>query len=274
MDIRKGLLVGALVLAVPMVMVDGPRAAADDDQVAAAAAAAEEAEVNDPIEPVNRAIFEFNEGLQVLLLRPAATLYKAFTPPPVREAVGNAMDNLSTSVTLSNDLFQAEWERAWQTTERFFINSTYGVGGLVDRAAEMGIPKHTEDFGQTLAVWGVGEGFYLVLPLFGPSNPRDAVGKLGVDPFLDGFGWYLKLNDEDAGEWARTVVNGVNEYAGVVDELDQVRKTSVDYYAAIRSMYRQKRAAEIRNGAQADLPPIPDLTYEFEDDGSVGQLTR
>ncbi len=134
----------------------------------------------------------------------------------------------------------------------------------------MGVPDHDEDFGQTLAVWGMGEGFYLVLPLFGPSNPRDAIGELGVDPFLDAFNWLLVAKDEDGAQWARTVVGGVEEYAGVSDELAQIKKTSVDYYAAVRSMYRQKRATEIKNGSEVDLPPIPDLSYEFGDD-NIGQ---
>ncbi len=108
----------------------------------------------------------------------------------------------------------------------------------------------------------MGEGVYLVLPLFGPSNPRDAVGKLFVDNYFDPLGLYLSNIDHKPAMYARTAVEGVDEYGSVMDELDQVKKTSIDFYAALRSMYRQKRKAEINNGEEFDLPPIPDLSLE------------
>jgi phospholipid-binding lipoprotein MlaA len=154
---------------------------------------------------------------------------------------------------------QGEGQRALQTTQRFVINTTLGVGGIMDPATKIGITKHSEDFGQTLAVWGVGEGLYLVLPFYGPSNPRDAVGKLFVDNYFDPLGMYLENTDQDEVRYARMAVGAVDEYGGVMDELEQIKKTSVDYYAAIRSMYRQKRKSEISNGTEVDLPPIPDL---------------
>lgn len=253
----------------------GSGAWASEELAADELAAAEQyAGDNDPLEPLNRVFFEFNEVLQTWFLRPAGTFYKAFVPPPGQEAIGNAIDNLSTPVVLMNDLLQGEWDRAWVTTERFGINSTYGVAGLIDQAEDMGIPGHDEDFGQTLAVWGVDEMIYLVLPVFGPSNPRDMVGKYVVDPFFDPLGIWLANSGRESAIWMRTAVGAVDEYASVMDELGQVQKTSVDYYAAIRSMYRQKREAEIRNASGVDLPPIPDLTYEFEEDApaSVGEL--
>ena len=126
---------------------------------------------NDPLELLNRAIFDFNERVQILLLRPAGTVYRGVLPQPVRDSVSNALDNLRSPIVLANDILQGEPERAWQTTQRLVINSTLGIGGLIDAAKKMGIPKHSEDFGQTLAIWGVGEGFYLVLPIFGPVEP-------------------------------------------------------------------------------------------------------
>jgi phospholipid-binding lipoprotein MlaA len=220
-------------------------------------------DVNDPLEGLNRLIFDLNEFIQAILLRPASEFYVGFMPPPMREVVGNVLDNLRTPIILVNDLLQGEGERAWQTTQRFVVNSTWGVAGIVDRAKEIGIPKHNEDFGQTLAVWGVGEGFYLVLPLFGPSSPRDGIGKHFVDGYFDPLGMWLENSDRDAEVWARTAVGGVDTYSSVADELAQVKKTSIDYYAAIRSMYRQKRNADIRNGEDSDLPPIPDINYEL-----------
>jgi len=242
-------------------------------QVAAAQDAADdENDVNDPLEPLNRAIFEFNQAFEVLLLRPATIFWVAFVPPPIRDAVGNMLDNLKSPVVLVNDVLQGEGERAMITVQRFFINSTLGIGGIRDYAEdEMDIPGHSEDFGQTLAVWGVGEGLYVMLPFFGPSNPRDAIGKLAVDPWFDPLGLYLANTNRNAWEWTRTSTGATDEFGGVSDELYQIKKTSVDYYAAIRSMYRQKRIAEIRNGSDDDLPPIPDISYdvseEEEDDG-------
>lgn len=228
-------------------------------QMAAAAAPLED-EANDPIEPVNRFIFGFNEAFYTLFLRPASEIYQFFFPPVIRDAVGNALDNVSGPKILANDLLQGEWMRGWETTERMAVNTTLGLGGLFDPAKDwFGIEKHNEDFGQTLAVWGVPELFYLVLPAFGPSSPRDAVGKLGVDPYFDPLDMYLENTHRGSALWMHKAFGAVDEYGGVMSELDQIKKTSVDYYAAIRSMYRQKREAEIRNGKVGKLPPIPDL---------------
>ena len=227
----------------------------------------DEEDVNDPLEPLNRVFFQFNEFFHIMLLRPASIFYREFFPPPLREVISNVLDNLNTPVILVNDILQGQPKRAFDTTSRFFINSTVGLGGTIDVAAKMGIEEHDEDFGQTLAVWGLGEGFYLVLPFFGPSSPRDAIGKHVVDGYLDAFGMYFDNIDYEEANHSRKAFDAVEEYGGVMDELDQIKKTSIDYYAAIRSMYRQKREAEIRNGEDAELPaiPYPDLTFEFDD---------
>ena len=107
----------------------------------------------------------------------------------------------------------------------------------------------------------MGEGFYLVLPIFGPSSPRDAIGKFVIDSYLDPLGLWLDNTDRQNIEYALAGADGLDEYAGIVDELNQVKKTSVDYYAAVRSLYRQKRKTEINNGSFLELPPIPDLSY-------------
>lgn len=230
---------------------------------ATAAEEADEDDVNDPLEPLNRFIFDFNDVFIRMLLRPFSEFYQAFVPPPVREAVSNFLDNISTPVVLANDILQGEGQRAQETIERFVVNSTLGVGGLYDFADNvLDIPGHDEDFGQTLAVWGVGEGFYFVVPFYGPSSPRDAVGKLLVDGYLDPVSLWANNTDRDTLIYSRMALNAVDEYGSVMDELDQIKKTSIDYYAAIRSMYRQKRAAEIKNGEEIDLPPIPDLSLD------------
>lgn len=254
---RMTLVIG-VVAAFAMASGTGSPAWAEAPQTAQVAAD-EPDDGGDPLEPVNRFLFEFNEIFQLVILRPATGMYQHLIPPVVREAIGHMIDNLKSPVIVANDLLQGEGQRALETTQRFVINTTLGVGGIMDPATKMGIAKHNEDFGQTLAVWGVGEGLYLVLPFYGPSSSRDAVGKLFVDNYFDPLGLYLENTDQDEARYARMAVGAVDEYGGVMDELEQIKKTSVDYYAAIRSMYRQKRKAEIGNGSEVDLPPIPDL---------------
>lgn len=227
------------------------------------AQASEEEAVNDPLESMNRAIFDFNEVLQDVLLRPIAKFYNATVNVTVRQGISNFLNNLSSPVIFANDLLQGEFERALTTFGRAFINTTIGIVGLADVATELGIESHDEDFGQTLAVYGMGEGFYLVLPIFGPSSPRDAIGKLVIDSYLDPLGLWLDNTDRENIQYTLTGAEGLDEYAGIVEELNQVKKTSVDYYAAVRSLYRQKRKAEINNGSILELPPIPDLSYDI-----------
>ena len=218
-------------------------------------------DVNDPIEPVNRAIFAFNELFLDFVLGPISQVYQEVFPAVVREGIRNILLNLSTPVVLANDILQGEPQRALETLARAVVNTTVGMGGVIDMGAELGVRRHNEDFGQTLGVWGVGEMFYVVLPLLGPSNPRDAVGKLLVDGYFDPLGLWFDNTDRDAEKWARVGMKGVDEYSTVRGDLEQIKKTSIDYYAAIRSLYRQKRAAEISNGRDIRLPPIPDLGF-------------
>lgn len=230
--------------------------------IAQAAIAQAENGANDPIEGLNRFIFAFNEFLYAIVLRPLAEIYVLVVPDPARDGVRNFLTNLRTPVVLANDLLQGEGDRAWITTQRFFINSTVGVGGLFDVAKGWGLEGHKEDLGQTFAVWGVPDGFYLVLPILGPSNPRDAAGKF-LDSFLDPLSYYLTNTDREEYDIARSVTLGVDEYSRVMDQLQKLQDTSVDYYAALRSISRQKRAADIRNGEVKDGVPLPDLKYDF-----------
>lgn len=218
-----------------------------------------EDDTNDPLEPVNRAIFAFNEVFFDLVLGPISQIYEELLPSVVREGIRNILNNLSTPVVLANDVLQGEPQRAMETLGRMVVNSTVGMGGLIDVGAELGVKRHNEDFGQTLGVWGVDEIFYVVLPILGPSNPRDAVGKLLVDGYFDPLGLWFSNTDRDVEKWSRTGIKGIDEYSNVRSDLEQIKKTSIDYYAAIRSLYRQKRASEISNGRDLKLPPIPDL---------------
>ncbi len=211
------------------------------------AAEAEYAEINDPLEPANRTIFAVNRALDDAVLKPVARAYRDGVPRWVRARIDDALDNLRAPIVFLNDVLQGEGTRALTTLTRFVVNSTAGLGGLNDIAADLGLEKHREDFGQTLAVWGFGEGPYLMLPLFGPSNPRDAIGR-AVDFLVDPFNrWAVNSNREEAAI-SRAAVAGVHLRAEILDVTDDLEKTSLDFYAAVRSLYRQRRADDIGNG--------------------------
>jgi len=204
-------------------------------------------EVNDPLESVNRRIFAFNEVVRQYLLDPVVTGYNSVLPEVAREAIANALNNISEPVVLANDLLQGKFKRGFVTASRLVINTTAGVGGLFDVAKNFGFEEHEEDFGQTLATWGIGDGLYLVLPLLGPSNPRDAFGQILVDPFFDPLGYYLDDQDLEEVGYGLTAYKGVVSYADVKDHMDGLKDTSVDFYGTIRSLHLQKRRLEILN---------------------------
>jgi phospholipid-binding lipoprotein MlaA len=250
----KAARIAAVVLAVALA---GCASAPSDDTEARA----EFEKLNDPIEPTNRAIFEFNLGLDKVVIKPVTGAYRAIAPQPVRDGVHNFLQNLRAPIIFANDLLQGAPGRAGTTLARAVINSTLGVLGFGDPAAALGFEQHDEDFGQTLAVWGVGEGPYVMLPLFGPSNPRDVVGKV-VDFFLDPINWWASNADNDWIPITRAVVTGIDARDQLWDVLEDLERTSIDFYAAIRSLYRQRRGDEIRNGA--DGGALPTLTGELD----------
>jgi len=257
------LVVFGLWLAAPALAAEDVLVPVSKDGPVLVAAADGDEEVNDPLESVNRAIFGFNEVIYEGVLWPVADFYNDNLPATMRLGVSNFLTNLSSPITLVNNLLQGNLMAALETLGRLFVNTTVGMGGIVDVIGEEDGPLREEDFGQTLGVWGMGEGLYLVLPIFGPSNPRDVVGKFLVDPYFDAVGNWIDNTDRDELGYARSALGGVDEVSGVVDELRQIKKTSVDYYAALRSLYRQKRKAEISNGQSLDLPPIPNLGYDL-----------
>jgi phospholipid-binding lipoprotein MlaA len=201
-------------------------------------------QLNDPLEPMNRAIFSFNEGVDQVVLRPVAQGYRYVVPPFGRDRVADFIDNLKSPLYLANDLLQGNVTLAGTTIGRFALNTTFGVLGIMDVADPLGLPGHHSDAGQTLGVWGLGEGFYLVLPLLGPSNPRDALG-YGIEWFADPVDLYLEHEHLKWASWTRTGVSAVSMREAYLDILDDVKRTSLDYYSAMRSLYRQRRAAEI-----------------------------
>ena len=227
-------------------------------------------ERNDPLEPMNRAIFGFNMTMDRFIMRPVAIGYRAVIPRPIRSAARNFIDNLKTPIVLANDILQGEGVRARETFGRFMVNTILGLGGLIDIAADVGIQKHSEDFGQTMAVWGVGSGPYLVLPFLGPSNPRDGIG-LAVDSYADPVSTWLADNGYDEALVARIVVDQIDRRAANIETMDDLQASSIDFYAAVRSFYRQYRCSEISNGRAMEngedcLPPMLDFDMTEEEE--------
>ncbi len=233
-------------------------------------------EENDPFEPANRAIFAFNMALDDIIVRPLAIGYRAVVPGAVRSAARNFIDNLGTPLDMLNNLLQGEIDRAGHSMGRFLTNTILGLGGLIDIASDAGIPTYNEDFGQTLAVWGVAEGPYLVLPLLGPSSPRDGIG-LAVDSVADPFSNWATRNGYEELVYTRTGVDLIDRRSQNIETIDQMREESIDFYANVRSVYQQYRRSAICNGRTSgdDCSPVVDIySYDEEEedeDGDAGQ---
>jgi len=221
-------------------------------------------ERNDPFEPMNRVVFQFNEVVDKVVLRPVSIGYRAVVPSGIRWGIHNFLDNLTKPLTIANALLQGEGVIARDATGRFMTNTILGLGGFIDIASDAGIPQQDEDFGQTLAVWGVAPGPYVVLPLLGPSNLRDAVGR-GTDSLTDPFGRMGPQDYRDEALLARWTLDAVDWRSANIETIDEVRRNSLDFYATARSAYRQRRANEIANGRGGPgdgldgLPPMVDF---------------
>lgn len=200
-------------------------------------------ETNDPLEPTNRTVFDFDVAVLDHALSPVALAYRDHVPPPMRDGISNVLDNLQMPVTILNSGLQGDFDNMAAATTSFFINSTAGIGGLFDIPANSGWKPRKEDFGQTLAVWGFEEGPYLVLPIAGPSTARDTVG-LGVDILTDPLTWLLTPGWSYVRSGAATIDSTAREH----DRIAEARQGSIDFYATTRSLYRQTRAREIANG--------------------------
>ena len=221
-----------------------------------------EDEIFDPLEPVNRAIFSFNNFADKIILEPAAKGYKKL-PTPIQSGIGNFLNNLKLPLVVVNQLLQGQGKNAAESSGRFIVNSTAGLFGLIDVAEKIGLEQKQEDFGQTLATWGVGDGFYIVLPIFGPSNVRDTAGMIltyTTDPInayavREGEAWLLPL---------RTATNAIDQRSKIIDEVNALRNNSIDYYAAVRSSYYQNRKAAVLNLDDKSETPLPLISIEFE----------
>jgi phospholipid-binding lipoprotein MlaA len=206
----------------------------------------EKADPRDPWERFNRASFKVNDALDRAILRPTARAYVKVTPRVLRTGVSNFFDNLETVTTLVNDALQGKMAAAGHDTARFLLNSTLGLGGLLDPATAAGIDKNDEDFGQTLGKWGVKSGPYLMVPLFGPSTVRDLPAR-GVDTFTDP-SHYL---EDDSTRYTIDAVGIIDLRAGLLD-LDDELNQSFDRYAFVRNAWLQRRDYKVEDGNVED----------------------
>jgi phospholipid-binding lipoprotein MlaA len=213
---------------------------------------------SDPWEGFNRDMFAVHESVDEAVLEPVARGYRAITPRPVRRGVLNFLRNLRAPVIFVNDVLQGEVGRAGTTAARFGVNTTIGIAGVFDPATSMGLDRHDEDFGQTLAVWGVDAGPYIFVPLLGPTTVRDGAGRI-VDIALDPLTW-AEFDDVEKVRIGRTLLAGVATRELVLETVDDIRRDSLDPYVTIRTSYGLLRESAIQNGP-ADVEDLP----EFEE---------
>ncbi len=208
-------------------------------------------QVKDCFEKVNRGIFAFNQAIDGLIFEPLAKGYRHL-PSPIRTGTSNFIGNISTLLTIPNNVLQGDFGVAGKNTLRFVVNSTIGIVGLFDPASAIGLNSYEkEDFGQTLGSWGVGEGCYIVLPVLGPSTARDTLGSLGN--YMGGDAWYnvTVRNDtryfSDFDYYASKGVGGVDFRAKNFDDINNLEENSIDFYASVKSLYLQDRQKKILN---------------------------
>ena len=219
----------------------------------------------DPLEPLNRGIYSFNRTADRYVLRPVAKGYDTVTPAPVQAGIGNFLSNLGYPVTIVNALLQGKFLQAGRDTGRFLINTTAGLVGFIDVATPVGLRQNDEDFGQTLGYWGVGQGWYIMLPLLGPSTNRDLLGR-GADSFSTP----ERLLDTDA-QLVITGVGAVHTRARLLSA-DRLLEQQVDEYVALRTIYLERRLNKVYDG----VPPLDygEQAYDEADDGGGGDSWR
>ena len=226
----------------------------------------EPTKINDCFEKLNRATFALNQSLDKTIIKPVAKGYRNL-PDPIQRGTNNAVNNLSNLITIPNNVLQGDLKTALINTARLAVNTTIGLLGTIDVANKMGFPKYIkEDYGQTLGVWGVGPGCYIVLPILGPSTLRDTAGSfvnvLGGDP------WYNASahgNNEFLSQkvyLTSKALSGINFRADNLESIDNLEKNSMDFYASVRSLYTQDRENKIRNNQRGNI----EVLYKDEED--------
>ena len=223
-------------------------------------------EIKDCFEKLNRATFAFNQGLDKAIIKPIAKGYRNL-PDPVQKGTRNAVRNLSNLITIPNNVLQGDVKMALINTGRLVVNTTVGILGTIDVANKMGFPKYEmEDYGQTLGVWGIGPGCYVVLPVLGPSSLRDTAGSfinvMGGDP------WYNASahgNNEFLNQnvfMASKVLSGIDFRANNIESLENLETNSIDFYASVKSLYTQDRENKIKNNQRGNI----EVLYKNEED--------
>jgi phospholipid-binding lipoprotein MlaA len=226
----------------------------------------------DPLESYNRAAYAFNDGFDRYLLKPVAIGYETITPDPVMTAVSNFFSNLDDIIVIFNDILQLKPAQFASDTGRFLINSTLGLAGLIDWASDMNMPKHNEDFGQTLGYWGVPEGPYLVIPFWGSSSIRDGAGLLvdsaQFDPIWQEIenGYPLQRRDKSV-SWTTTAVKAVEVRASLLKAENILNEAALDRYVFIRELYFQRRKNLVHDGNPPEEPIEfnEDELFDFDD---------
>ena len=226
-------------------------------------------EINDCFEKLNRTTFAFNQGLDKAVIKPIAKSYRKL-PDPLQRGVSNAVKNLSNLITIPNNLLQGDIKLAFINSGRLVVNTTVGLLGTIDVANKMGFPKYEkEDYGQTLATWGVDSGCYIVLPVLGPSTIRDTAGSfvnvLGGDP------WYNASahgNNQFLSEriyLTSKALSGIDFRADNIESFDNLEKNSIDFYASVKSLYLQDRENKIKNNQRGNIEIIYDDQQDWEE---------
>lgn len=210
----------------------------------------------DPLESINRGVYKFNDTADKAVIKPIAGTYKALMPSPIRSGINNFFNNLNTIVSVANNLLQFKFNNAMTESGRFIVNSTFGLGGVFDLASKDGVEKHTEDFGQTLGYWGVGDGAYLVLPFLGASSLRDTTGLL-VDSWAFDPIYYIHNVPTRTGTRFAKALDARAQYLPASDLLDDA---ALDPYAYMRDAYFQRRANQINDGETPSLKEEEEFT--------------
>jgi phospholipid-binding lipoprotein MlaA len=234
----------------------GMSACAQKPPASDAAATQEYNDNNDPLEPLNRVNYAITDKADTYVLAPVARAYRYAVPEFGRHALHNLLQNMTTPVLFINDVVQTKPRRAGDTFMRFVINTTAGVGGMFDVAGKWGYPYHSTDFGQTMALWGIPSGPFLFIPLIGPSNPRDASGYV-VDIAFDPLTYVPTGHGLHTLNQIRTGLAIVDARSEVLDETDSIKKTALDPYATLRSLFRQNRQntiQQLRDDNRATVP--------------------
>ena len=227
-------------------------------------------EVKDCFEKLNRATFAFNQGLDKAIIKPLAESYRDL-PDPIQRGTSNAVKNLSTLITIPNNVLQGDVKTALINTGRLVINTTVGLLGTIDVANKMGFPKYVkEDYGQTLGAWGIGPGCYVVLPVLGPSTIRDTAGSfinvMGGDPWYNASAHGNNEFLSDGVYLTSKALSGIDFRADNLESFDNLEKNSIDFYASVRSLYVQDRENKIKNNQRGNIEVL------YNDDGDWEEI--